>query len=522
MRFGHSGIKRKNSEIFDPDEIDELTEALETSQHRQYDNASRGFRSSSSSAAYTMTGAADFTEREMTTTVDPLSSSSNSSPMLSSRRAVHRKSLDSVVAPPLNVGVSMMNASNGSSGAHSGSAPKTHAGVSRALNRASSLDYAPQDSSSNTGSHHGKGGTYYFGNDAPSKRDYAPHAHYSRSALLQCGSSTYRVVLVLIVVLLLMDRIADMGAEEGGPPHTVVPKLIQSPSPRQEISRLRARLNATESRISALEGLARTQAATIKALHNAKPPLEQISQLVRNQSQETGDVVTSALSQLDPPARKSDKDKLRLLILGFCDANALEQPLKHFGKRLQALVVVASKESDMCEGRGVSALEALNQTHIAQGASADANVLQVVVTDPIKDGASAAGGFSSKYFDAILIDASPSATLSLLPELRDVWFPKLRNDGIVMGHAYGVKHPSSSQAQKVPVSWLKPSRATQTSGEIPLAEAAAVKLGVDKFFLEMRNKDRVEIDPLRVAGDTTWYFYKRKVSISDVFGDGGN
>jgi hypothetical protein len=243
--------------------------------------------------------------------------------------------------------------------------------------------------------------------------------------------------------------------------------------------------------------------------------------------------LAALLARLKPdPRRKSGspQDKLRVVQVGLCSGAgplrlAAEAPLRERVGKYWIVATAAevaaiaaadggapSDRGELCgglqpESAASEVRDALKAARLALGA-------ENVILDS-RDPAQVADTFEQKYFDAVILDSDPTAPARnagrAVDDVLEPWLARLRNDGLIVGHGYAARRVlGDNDSPRVDVSWLPPG-----ARRLSLAELAAVKDQVDLFVA--RAKDKVGESILRLAGDTLWYMYKRKVSISDLF-----
>ena len=243
--------------------------------------------------------------------------------------------------------------------------------------------------------------------------------------------------------------------------------------------------------------------------------------------------LAALLARLKPdPRRKSGnpQDKLRVVQVGLCSGAGplrltAEAPLRErVGKywivatAAEVAAIVAADDgappgrAELCgglqpESAASEVRDALKAARLALGA-------ENVILDS-RDPAQVADTFEQKYLDAVILDSDPTAPARnaghAVDDVLEPWLARLRNDGLIVGHGYAARRVlGDNDSPRVDVSWLPPG-----ARRLSLAELAAVKDQVDLFVAKA--KDKVGESILRLAGDTVWYMYKRKVSISDLF-----
>ena len=120
-----------------------------------------------------------------------------------------------------------------------------------------------------------------------------------------------------------------------------------------------------------------------------------------------------------------------------------------------------------------------------------------------------AEAYPQKHFDLLYLD--PAFTSSLKSELAawlETWLPKVKVGGIVAGHAYGVVPPSAAN----------PNAGDTISGAMAWWKESEAYLEATRDFISGISKSFTKT--ISLAGDTFWYFEKKKASISDLFDDG--
>jgi len=609
--LGSSNIKRKNSEVFDPEELNTLMRGPEDNEFAGSNNNTSGQNilhdreedalenppqktrravqrrntdGTSGGASATTTMVANLSSSSSSSSLSSSSSSSSSSPSSSSSSSSSPKQysppqMQNTENYPNMPSLSLGGGSGKPFSSNSSSMPLHESGslgTGRALVRVSSLDY-------------GRGGVDECSSQY-SERFYADSKRVPPSKFdfvgAQCGSSMFRVLLTLVVGLLLLDRIVLPSPSSFAPdssntyPHEANLNVASPGVTLEDLNHMRNILrgeltgemraefqkelhkklslvqNVSLAQITTLEKKLKDQETAMTNLRNSIPKLEQFAGMIDSTAKEAvqsriyddsntyftlleniinngskqrwvfpctwqdcfsmsqGEFLVTAIEGLSPPARKLDKDQVRILVLGHCSSNLLESASSRFGDRLQKFVVVSSSEQASCAGHAMDEAKALPNSTSAQKAPG----FEFIDIDPSSSANTNLDKFPAKFFDAIFINAAPSEILRIIPNLKSLYLPKLRNDGLISGHGYGVQHPTSTEGQTTKVTWLRNDIGEDSKGLILLSQLADVKVGVDILFQDARRKDRVETDPLRVAGDTTWYFYKRKISISDVFG----
>jgi len=228
------------------------------------------------------------------------------------------------------------------------------------------------------------------------------------------------------------------------------------------------------------------------------------------QSQE---VVLVELMKLLPPdkRRKIGKNKLRVMQIGSCSDLFISHILSTFQDRVEKVEIldtpVGFKESgDYCtkplSASGVVELfvSLLHLFYDSQDLTCSQHNRTNLIVSERSSLSAVSTKYLDKYFDVLILDLH-SRRKESLDELLSAWSPKLRNDGIAFGHGFGI--PSSM----VPVTWsiepLTVNYLEKTNGN------------VSAFF--PRNRETMG-KHVYLAGDTAWYMFKRKISISDVFG----
>jgi len=207
------------------------------------------------------------------------------------------------------------------------------------------------------------------------------------------------------------------------------------------------------------------------------------------------EVLANVMKLLEPPSRKENKEKLRIVVLGLCSENLFRALLD--GKELQKLVLIENLDKP-CQGKGFA-----NQIEREKD-----DVFEAINMTEEKAFTENSSNFEKKYFDVVIIDTAPEQIPIALDAVRIAWMDKLRNNGLLLGHGYGIIPPAVDELT-VHVSWFR----DPIQGEF----LETITTSVDNFFHETHKRDNLQDDPLRISGDTVWYFFKRKVSISDVF-----
>mmetsp|Transcript_14917 Transcript_14917/g.24294 ORF Transcript_14917/g.24294 Transcript_14917/m.24294 type:complete len:473 (+) Transcript_14917:154-1572(+) len=202
--------------------------------------------------------------------------------------------------------------------------------------------------------------------------------------------------------------------------------------------------------------------------------------------------------------RKKDKDLIRIGHIGSCSkTSVLDSVATKLKGRIKYVFFRDKKESQLwCSHNN----KHISDKHFQEKYGNDAVTIQEYENFELT-------GYEDKYFDVVFIDINPAIyaneTRSEIHKWIEKWFLKIRNDGFLVGHGYGVKREDGNNSkQHISVSWLG------EDYEFSYNELAKTKILVDQVFQKVKDKSSGQV---MLAGDTVWYLMKRKVSISDVF-----
>lgn len=222
--------------------------------------------------------------------------------------------------------------------------------------------------------------------------------------------------------------------------------------------------------------------------------------------------IVTLLKNLKPEKNKNRK-KYRMVQVGSCSLNILNDTLSSISDKIEKYYIVdpvlnpksKSFTSKLCNGYSP-----------ISGSSFKNHIEAIQKQYPkvkIQAGTKEINEFEAKSIDIIFLDSQPTAS-SLKKMNIKLWFDKIRNDGVLIGHSYGVMKPGTKNSEKtVKVSWL-PKEDVEEHGKISRLVLSSTKQIVDSFLFSVKEKsDRI----VQLAGDTVWYIYKRKVSLANVF-----
>jgi len=248
---------------------------------------------------------------------------------------------------------------------------------------------------------------------------------------------------------------------------------------------------------------------------------------------EQAEAVTSLIQSLPAEKSKGDAPLLRIVQVGACSgATLLQHVSSSFSDRVGRYVIVdpslrsfndvstdpppelkgnltqapTAPPLEVCNGKGSSSHEEfIADIHRLQN---DTKIATFLELDDTSGGTSTLDSLAPKTLDVVIFDTELGVSDGYPGEL-DKWFQFLRNDGLLLGHGYGIQHAEVDNATpRVSVSWLRP--------ELKLSynEMAVVKQFVDTFANSVKEKTD---GTLKVSGDTVWYLYRRKLSLANVF-----
>ena len=182
--------------------------------------------------------------------------------------------------------------------------------------------------------------------------------------------------------------------------------------------------------------------------------------------------------------------------------------------------------------------EALSENHLFQPdskskSSQDSSITVKVESTKFRD-SQLLSTFEDKSIDLLFIDhfhETPSQADSPLDSVLKAWFNKIKEGGIIVGHSYGVVTPYQATLSdtdfQFPVFWntISPDSTPMESGEsksmfLNREQLESTKNAIDDYIIKSREEIVGTGGIVTLAGDTSWYIQRHKLSFKDIFGNG--